>query len=171
MKNWRQTGIALVSTVLLSVSAWAGAGPAGHKHDAAGFSAGEPGDPKKPARTVQITMGEAGGKMMFVPNKVEVKKGKQIKFMLRNTGELDHEFVLATVQENSAHAAMMKKNPEMRHADPNARRVAPKQTSELVWKFNKKGSFEFACLIPGHRDAGMFGTVDVKDHIKMSLSR
>jgi len=161
MKNWRQTGIALVSTVLLSVSAWAGAGPAGHSHDEA-FSAGEPGGPKKRNRIVQITMGEADGKMMFVPNKVEVKKGEQIKFKLRNNGELDHEFVLATTQENIEHAEMMKENPEMRHADPNARRVAPKQTSELAWKFTKKGTFEFACLIPGHYQAGMHGLIMVK---------
>ena len=161
MKTWRQTGIALVSTVLLSVSAWAGAGPAGHSHDET-FSAGEPGGPKKPARTVQITMGEADGKMMFVPNKIEVKKGKQIKFMLRNNGELDHEFVLATTQENLEHAEMMKTNPEMRHVDPNARRVAPKQTSKLVWTFTKKGTFEFACLIPGHYQAGMHGLIMVK---------
>ncbi|MGH6812235.1 MAG: cupredoxin domain-containing protein [Methylocella sp.] len=161
MKNWRQTGITLVSTVLLSVSAWAGAGPAGHSHDRT-FSAGEPGDPKKPARTVQITMGEAAGKMMFMPNKIEVKKGKQIKFMLRNNGELDHEFVLATTAENLEHAEMMKKNPEMRHVDQNARRVAPKKMDEFVWRFSKVGVFEFACLIPGHRDAGMFGVVDVK---------
>ena len=57
---------------------------------------------------------------------------------------------------------MMKNNPEMRHDDPNARRVAPNQTSQIVWKFTKAGEFEFACLIPGHRDAGMFGIVDVK---------
>ncbi len=57
---------------------------------------------------------------------------------------------------------MMMKNPEMRHADPNAMRVAPGQTSEIIWKFTKPGQFEFACLIPGHRDAGMIGTVDVK---------
>ncbi len=145
-----------------TLPAGAGSGPAGHKHDAARFSAGEPGRPKKRARTVQITMGEADGKMMFGPNKVEVKRGEQIKFVLRNNGELDHEFVLATAQENSEHAEMMKKNPEMRHADPNARRVAPKHTSEIVWKFTKAGEFEFACLIPGHRDAGMFGAVDVK---------
>ncbi|PZR85570.1 MAG: copper resistance protein [Hyphomicrobiales bacterium] len=151
----------LVSTVLLSVSAWAGAGPAGHSHDKT-FSAGKPGNPKKPARTVQITMDEADGKMMFVPNKVEVKKGKQIKFVLYNSGELDHEFVLGTAQENLEHAEMMKKNPEMEHHDPNARRVAPKKTDEIVWKFTKPGEFEFACLIPGHRDAGMFGIVVVK---------
>ena len=100
--------------------------------------------------------------MFFAPDRIEIRKGEQIKFVLYNGGELDHEFVLATAQENLEHAEMMKENPEMRHADPNARRVAPKQTSELVWKFTKAGRFEFACLIPGHRDAGMFGTVDVK---------
>ncbi len=161
MKNWHQNGIALVSTVLLTVSAWAGAGPAGHSHDET-FSAGEPGDPKNPARTIQITMGEADGKMMFMPNKVEVKMGEQIKFVLHNSGELDHEFVLASTEENLEHAEMMMMNPEMRHVDPNARRVAPKQTSELVWTFNKAGEFEFACLIPGHRDAGMLGVVHVR---------
>jgi uncharacterized cupredoxin-like copper-binding protein len=161
MKNWRQTGIALVSTLLLPVSAWAGAGPAGHSHDET-FSAGEPGGPKKRARTVQITMGEADGKMMFMPNKVQVKKGAQIKFVLHNSGALDHEFVLATGEENLEHAEMMKKSPEMRHVDPNARRVAPKQTSELVWKFTKPGEFEFACLIPGHYQAGMRGLIMVK---------
>ncbi|MDQ6868186.1 MAG: cupredoxin family protein [Pseudomonadota bacterium] len=162
MKNWRQTGIALVSMVLLSISAWAGAGPAGHKHDAAGFSAGEPGAAKKPTRIVQVTMQERDGQMLFVPDRVEIRKGEQIKFVLHNNGELDHEFVLATTQENLEHAEMMKKNPEMRHVDPNARRVAPKQTSEIVWKFTKAGKFEFACLIPGHRDAGMFGVVHVR---------
>ncbi len=50
----------------------------------------------------------------------------------------------------------------MEHDDPNAKRIAPRQTSEIIWKFAKPGQFEFACLIPGHWDAGMFGTVDVK---------
>jgi uncharacterized cupredoxin-like copper-binding protein len=136
--------------------------PPGHNHDAAQFSAGEPGDANAPSRIIQVTMQERDAKMLFVPNRVEIRKGEQIKFVLHNTGKLDHEFVLATTQENLEHAEMMKKNPEMRHDDPNARRVAPKQTSQIVWRFTKAGEFEFACLIPGHRDAGMFGIVDVK---------
>jgi uncharacterized cupredoxin-like copper-binding protein len=140
--------------------AWAGSEPAEHEHEV--FSAGEPGDPKMPSRVVQVTMQESDGKMLFVPNHVEVRKGEQIKFMLRNKGELDHEFVLATAQENEKHAEAMKRNPEMEHHDPNATRVPPKKMDEIVWRFTKPGEFEFACLIPGHRDAGMFGTVGVK---------
>ena len=81
---------------------------------------------------------------------------------IRDSGELDHEFVLATTEENLKHAEVMEMNPEMEHDDPNATRVEPKKTDEIVWNFTKLGEFEFACLIPGHRDAGMFGTVSVK---------
>jgi uncharacterized cupredoxin-like copper-binding protein len=161
MKKHSKTAIAFAAGTLLSAAAWAGEGPKGHSHDDS-FSAGEAGDPKKPARIVQVSMGEMDGKMMFMPARVEVKKGEQIKFVLRNNGELDHEFVLATPAENLKHAEAMKKNPDMEHDDPNAKRLAPKKTAEIIWKFSKPGEFEFACLIPGHRESGMVGTVVVK---------
>lgn len=126
------------------------------------FSAGEPGDHKKPARVVLITMKEGDGKMMFIPNKVEVKRGEQIRFILANTGALDHEFILATTAENLKHAEEMKKNPDMEHDDPNGKRVPAAKKSEIVWRFTRAGTFEYGCLIPGHREAGMTGTVIVK---------
>ena len=82
--------------------------------------------------------------------------------MLRNSGELDHEFVMATTGENLKHADAMKRSPDMEHDDPNARKLAPKETGEVIWKFSKAGEFEYACLIPGHREAGMIGAVVVK---------
>jgi uncharacterized cupredoxin-like copper-binding protein len=39
---------------------------------------------------------------------------------------------LATAAENVKHAEEMKKNPDMEHDDPNAKRVKPKQKSEIV---------------------------------------
>lgn len=131
-------------------------------HEQHGFSAGEPGNPKKPARTVQVVMKEADGKMMFVPDHLQIKKGEQIRFKITNSGELDHEFILATTAENLKHAELMKKIPDMEHDDPNAKRVAPGKSDEILWKFTKVGTFEFSCLIPGHREAGMIGTIVVK---------
>ena len=107
-------------------------------------------------------MREADGKMEFLPNRVEIKKGEQVKFMLRNNGELDHELVLGTLAENLKHGEQMQKNPDMEHDDPNAKRLAPKKSGEIVWKFTKAGEFDFSCLIPGHREAGMTGTIVVK---------
>ena len=126
------------------------------------YSAGEPGNPKKPARVVLITMREGDGKMMFIPDRVEVRRGEQIKFVIRNNGELPHEFILASTEENLKHAEAMKKNPDMEHDDPNGKTVEPKKGAEIVWKFTKVGTFEYGCLIPGHREAGMIGTVVVK---------
>jgi uncharacterized cupredoxin-like copper-binding protein len=135
----------------------------GHGHDMhPSFSAGEPGNAARPARVVQVTMRESDGKMVFVPDRVEVKRGEQVRFVLRNNGELDHEFVLATRDENLKHAEAMKTNAEMDHDDPNAKRLQPKKSGELVWRFTKSGEFEYGCLIPGHREAGMIGTVVVK---------
>jgi len=125
------------------------------------YAVGEPGDSNQPSRTVNISMREDGAKLMFVPSQLEVRKDEQIKFVLHNDGALDHEFVLATKEENDEHAEMMRKNPGMVHTDPNQMRLAPKATAELLWKFTKPGEFEFACLIPGHREAGMKGTVVV----------
>ena len=157
----------LLSTLVLSLAVLAGpvsAGPgaSGHGPGNSGFAAGEPGNPKKPARTVVITMREGDGTMIFNHNHVKVRRGEQIRFVLQNSGELDHEFVLATTKENDKHAELMKKQPEMEHDDPNAKRVAPKKSGELIWRFTKAGTYEFACLIPGHREAGMHGTVVVK---------
>jgi len=155
---------ALLIGLLLSVAtirpAAAGPGAAGHAHGE--FSAGEPGNPKKPARVVVIAMQEGAGTMKFSPDRIEVRRGEQIRFLLTNAGMLDHEFVLASKEENEKHAEEMKKNPDMEHDDPNARRVKPKKRDEIVWRFTKAGTFEYGCLIPGHREAGMIGTIVVK---------
>ena len=111
--------------------------------------------------TQEVTPGDASSSSP-APAKVEVKKGEQVKFVLRNNGELDHEFILAKKEENLKHAEAMKKNPDMEHDDPNGKTLQPGQKTELLWHFSKAGTFEFACLIPGHREAGMLGSVHVK---------
>ena len=130
----------------------------GHVH----FSAGQPGDPKKPARTIKILMIEEGKKMLFEPALVEVRKDEQIRFVLSNNGVEDHEFMLATVAENRKHGEVMKKFPDMEHDDPNGKRLSPFNSAEILWRFTKRGEFEYACLIPGHLQAGMVGKVIVK---------
>jgi len=136
--------------------------PASAHEDHGSFSAGEPGDPKKPARVINVRMFEGGGKMGFEPAQVQVRRGEQVRFVLHNDGEEDHEFMLATVTENRKHAEVMKKYPDMEHDDPNGKRILPHGSGELVWKFTRRGKFEFACLIPGHYEKGMFGTIVVK---------
>jgi len=131
-------------------------------HDADHYSAGVPGNAKKPAHTVTVVMTDGDGTMKFTPDRLDVKKGEQVRFIIENKGALKHEFTLASVKDNDKHAEMMKKFPDMEHDDPNAKSVDPGKTAEIVWRFTKVGTFEFACLIPGHREAGMHGSITVK---------
>jgi uncharacterized cupredoxin-like copper-binding protein len=153
----------LVMTAVLVATAGSMMQTVANAHEAHNhYSAGEPGHPKRPARIVKVTMLEQGKKMLFEPAVIEVNRGEQIRFLLMNGGTEDHEFILATQKDNRKHAEQMKKFPEMEHDDPNAKRLSPFNTAEVVWKFTKRGEFEYACLIPGHLEAGMLGKVIVK---------
>jgi uncharacterized cupredoxin-like copper-binding protein len=153
MKEITMIGVALIA---LSAAAVPALGHEQHGHE--GYAAGEPGNPKKPSRTIEVEMSE----MAFTPSRIEVKRGEQIRFVIKNAGREDHEFLLASTEENLKHAEIMKQHPHMEHDDPNGVRLAPKQSAEIVWKFTKPGTFEYACLIPDHRDYGMVGRITVK---------
>jgi uncharacterized cupredoxin-like copper-binding protein len=131
-------------------------------HDETHFSAGAPGDPGQPAKAVTVVMSEGDGNMTFTPDRLAVRKGEQVRFTIQNKGALPHEFRLASVKDNDEHAAMMREMPDMKHNEANAITLEPGKTGELLWRFTRSGTFEFACLIPGHREAGMHGTVSVK---------
>ena len=167
MKFTHLTVLAALLSAAFAGSAFAGAGAPGHGHGASGeeLPFGKPGNPKLPARVITITMAEGDGSMSFSPAVVEVKKGERVRFVIQNHGELDHEFMLATLEMNLAHAKEMEKNPDMEHDDANAKRVKSKQSSEIVWMFTKDGEFDFSCLIPGHREAGMHGKIIVKSSL------
>ncbi|MEY2890945.1 MAG: hypothetical protein RJA98_853 [Pseudomonadota bacterium] len=133
---------------------------AGHEHgDASANPVGEPGEAAQVNRTVRITMADT---MRYRPARVAVKQGETIRFDVRNAGALKHELVLGTHQALIEHAEMMKKMPEMEHDDPQMVTVQPGDRGEIVWHFTQAGTIEFACLQPGHFEAGMKGAVAVQ---------
>lgn len=132
----------------------------GHdSEDSRGPHIGKPGEPAKVSRTVTVEMNDA---MRFIPSNITVKGGETIRFVVRNGGQLKHEMVLGSVTELKEHAELMRKFPAMVHADPNQVAVDPGKTGQLIWYFNKPGKVDFACLQPGHFEAGMKGRIAVK---------
>lgn len=128
-------------------------------HEGHAAALGKPGDPGKVDRTVEISMSDT---MRFSPSSVAARRGETIRFVLKNNGKLKHEMVLGSIKELKEHAAMMLKMPGMEHADANMASVEPGKTGELIWQFTRSGKFDFACLQPGHFEAGMKGKVVVK---------
>jgi uncharacterized cupredoxin-like copper-binding protein len=151
-----------ILTGLLSLLATTALASGTHEGGHGDSLAGEPGKKSKVTKTIQVTMKESDdGKMLYLPAAVEVKEGQTVRFAIRNAGETDHEFVLDTHDEIMEHKKVMAKFPEMEHDDPNSVRLAPGKSGEIVWKFTKSGTLTFACLIPGHYEAGMHGAIDV----------
>ncbi len=152
-----------VGLLLASATALAAGEHQGGHHAAASTQQktwGIAGDSQRVSRTIEISMND---QMRFSPDQIEVKQGETIRFVHRNDGQVMHEFVLGTQAELQEHAAMMAQSAgmPMQHDSPDMTHVAPGQREELVWTFNRVGEFDFACLIPGHYQAGMVGKVRV----------
>lgn len=126
----------------------------GHGTDAIG----KPGVAAKVTRTIAVDMSDA---MRFTPSTVKVRRGETIRFVVTNSGQLKHEFNLGTEADLKAHYAQMLKFPEMEHDEPNLVSLAAGKTGEVVWQFTQAGTVHFACLHPGHYEAGMKGAVAV----------
>jgi uncharacterized cupredoxin-like copper-binding protein len=121
------------------------------------------GDAKPGVRTIEIKMTDA---MRFTPDRIEVKQGETVRLVHKNDGKIMHEFVLGTKKELDEHAALMAKFPNMEHDEPYMAHVGPGKTGQIVWTFNRPGEYDFACLIPGHYQAGMVGKVKVVAAVK-----
>lgn len=119
---------------------------------------GQPGDLAKVARTVELTMSDT---MRFTPDAVQVRAGETVRFVISNQGKMAHEMVIGSIADLKAHAAEMQKAPTMQHTEPNMITLEPGEHGSLVWQFGRAGTVDFACLIPGHLEAGMIGKVTV----------
>ena len=154
----------------------------GHGHGGGhGNAAGEPGKVSEVSRTMEIDMIDN----RYSTEKFTAKAGETIRFIIRNKGTLVHEFNIGTPDMHKGHQKEMMMMVEhgvleadkinhdkmkmdmgggktMEHNDPNSALLEPGKSQDIVWKFSKAGTFEFACNVPGHYEAGMVGEVQVK---------
>lgn len=155
MKNASLRFIALLCIGAASGSVLAGGNHPGAHADAA---IGVPGVAAKVTRTIAVNMTDD---MRFTPARITVRRGETIRFKVTNAGKIKHELVLGTRKDLEEHYEAMKKFPEMEHDEENMITLAPAKSGEIVWRFTKSGKVDFACLQPGHYEAGMKGQVIV----------
>jgi uncharacterized cupredoxin-like copper-binding protein len=149
---------ALASTPAFAHSTESHGKPSKARAPAEQKSFGIAGDPARVTRTIDMRMTD---QMRFEPAALKVKQGDTIRFRHANVGKVMHEMVIGSRADLEEHAALMRKFPNMEHDEPHMVHVAPGKRGDLVWQFNRVGEFEFACLIPGHFEAGMRGTINV----------
>ena len=130
----------------------------GHGHDSVDAAVGKPGIAARVGRTINVTMTD---NMRFSPSSIQVRRGETVRFVVKNEGQLKHELSLGSQKELLEHLEMMKKFPTMEHDEPSNVTLIPGKQGEIVWQFTKAGTVSFACLLPGHYEAGMRGVVKV----------
>lgn len=165
--------LVVIATLSFSISALADAGHA---------DIGIPGKASATQRTIDITLGE----MYFKPETLSVKAGETVRFVVKNEGQLLHEFNIGTSDMHTHHREAMAMMTEhgmltptginsermnmdhgqmgmgpMKHDDSNSVLVEPGKTMELVWTFPKSGALQVACDLPGHSEAGMVGQIAI----------
>ncbi len=153
----KKTFSILILATLPMLALAAGKHAGGHDDDHA-MAYGTPGEAAQVSRTIEV---QAADNMRYTPSAISVRRGETVKFVVKNTGKLPHEFVLGDAQTLKEHAEVMRRYPDMEHEDPNMAKVAPGGTGTLIWKFTRAGTVDFACLIPGHYEAGMKGSIRV----------
>lgn len=125
----------------------------GEGHDS---QAGIAGSADNMTRTVAVDMNDS---MAYTPSELTVEAGETIHFTVTNSGQLVHEFVLGAESEILEHHELMKRFPAMEHDEPNSVSLKAGESGDVIWQFTNAGTFQFACLQPGHYEAGMKGDV------------
>jgi uncharacterized cupredoxin-like copper-binding protein len=143
---------------------------------------GRPGNPKSVNRTLRIGMNDsmrfvataatqggraadarAGTPPHAMPADIVVKRGETVRFVVHNEGKVMHEMVIGKMKELQEHAELMRRFPNMEHDEPYMAHVAPGKEGEIVWQFTQAGEFHYACLMPGHMEAGMIAKIKVTE--------
>lgn len=103
---------------------------------------------------------------------IEVAAGRPLRLTLDNEGVLLHDFSIreialdgeAHVEEAESHdEATAAHEEEMAHAEEPAVHVAAAAGAHGVVEFTAAdpGEYEYYCTVPGHKEAGMVGTLRV----------
>jgi uncharacterized cupredoxin-like copper-binding protein len=109
-------------------------------------------------RTVVVTMHHSH----FQPAEVRVAPGERVRFVLRNSDPIDHEFILGDAIVQARHEQGRQRQ---HHGDvPGERSVPAGQEAATSYAFPASlggRTLEFACHLPGHYAYGMHGLVRV----------
>jgi len=120
----------------------------------AGLVACRPAQAEDRMRTVEVTIHYS----RFDPSTLSFDPGTTVRFEIRNTDPIDHEFILGDEEVQAIH----ERGTEAHHgARPGEISIPAGTTRITTYTFAEAGRLIFGCHLPGHYAYGMRGTVTV----------
>jgi uncharacterized cupredoxin-like copper-binding protein len=156
------TGALVVAGAFFAAAHWSQNPGDGHDH-AHGHDS-SPVAAAADAAAIRNVVIEVNDNMRFDPGSWQAQQGEVLRLIVVNTGKVKHELVVGQAQELAEHAKSMRQSKSGHHHHDNAVSVEPGQSAVLMFTFDKAGEWGMACFEPGHYEAGMKGTVQVKPH-------
>lgn len=113
-------------------------------------------------RVVELTMEG----MRFIPNKLDVKVGETITFVVTNPNDIPHELFIGDEADQMVHHAAHMAAPSAGQATvPHMGYgiyLAAHGTGMVTYHFTTAGEIMLGCHLPGHWEAGMVAKVIVE---------
>jgi len=104
--------------------------------------------------------------LQYQPATIEVMAGQPVKLTMRNNDSAEHDFSIMEIPMatmGATPAPMAGHDMAGMTADPQLHMAAAMGVTNTVeFTPTKPGTYEFFCTVPGHKDAGMKGTLVVK---------
>ena len=104
--------------------------------------------------TVEITIENSH----FTPDRIRVREGTQVRFVVHNTDPIGHELVVGPEEIHLRHA----NGTEAAHPPvPGEVSLGPLETGATVYEVDSPESVRMVCHLPRHEAYGMSGTIEV----------
>ncbi len=94
----------------------------------------------------------------FVPERVWVVEGSEVRFVVRNEDPIDHELIVGPDEVHERHE---RGTHAVHGAVPGEVSVAAGETGETTYRFDEPGRVVVGCHLPRHFGYGMAGEVEV----------
>jgi uncharacterized cupredoxin-like copper-binding protein len=114
-----------------------------------------------PAQRVEVI----GKEFSFAPTPLHVKTGRPVTLVFKNQGVVEHDWAIMEIETKDTPSES--KSAGASHtagghagAEPELHVTAPAgESREVTFTPTQPGTFEVVCTVPGHKDAGMVGSL------------
>ena len=108
-----------------------------------------------PQRTIRIDIEHSA----FSPDSLEIERGTEVTFLIRNSDPIPHEFIVGDERIQDIH----EEGTEAHHGAKEGEVSVPAgEVAMTTFTFSETTTLIFGCHLPGHYAYGMRGTIEIR---------